>query len=838
MAERILLILAIAAGALTAVAPTVAVGAPNQEARSTAQSSSTTGGGSFLVTVHDENGVAVPSARVLLSPPGGAASISRVTDYAGRAEFASLAAGTYGLVVQKEGFYQLSDNAVVVSPEASLEVTLHHLQEFKQAVHVVYSPPEIDPSRTAATQKLSAEEIIHLPYTTTRDIRTALPLMPDVLPDQNGQIHVDGAGSDQMEYTLDGFDVTQPVNALNEIRVSTDAVRSIDLERSRESTEYGDASGGVLNLGTGMGDDRFRYSATDFIPSPSTLRGFHIQNVTPRASLSGPLVRGRAWFFVAVDGEYDHNVFSELPPGQDTDYIGRISNLARLQVNLTPGNQLTGSFLVNSFREDHSGLSVVQPLSTTTRLDQPAYFASLKDEITRANGLLVQLGAGFVQFSATQTPLGSQPYIQLPGSAAGNYYLTSHDTARRYQGLINVFLPPTHWLGSHLLSFGTDLERITDAESAARQPFTIERADGTLERSVSFTGPPNFNENNFSLAGYIQDRWSLSNHLLLEPGFRLQGDDLLRRVLAAPRLAATYMLTSDGKTKLSAGGGIYYDRTNLDLFERSLQGQRQDVFYATDGVTPLGTVTTQFTANLAALEAPRFFNWSLGLERELPGKIFLDTEFVERHGQHGFDYQNLGAGITPSGIPSSGLFALENSRQDKYDGVTTTARHTFREGYTLMLSYTRSAARSSTLLDSSLDSPFFGPQLGGSLEWDAPNRIVSWGWLPLPCLHGWTFAYSLDWHDGYPYNLTNEEQELVGLPDRARFPRFYTLDVHLEKRFRLLGYELALRAGFNDVTGRGDPSAVNNNIDSPMFGQLGGFEHRAFTGRIRFLGRK
>jgi hypothetical protein len=838
MAERILLILAMAAGALTVVWPTGAVAALDRDARSAAQSPSSTGGGSFLVTVHDENGVTVPSAMVLLYPPGNAASISRVTDYAGRAEFANLAAGRYRVVVQKEGFYQLDINNLAVSPGGSLEATLNHLQEFKSTVHVVYSPPEIDPSRAAATQKLRAEEIIHLPYTTTRDIRTALPMMPDVLPGQNGQIHVDGANSNQMEYLLDGFDVTEPVNALNEVRVSTDAVRSIDLERSRESVAYGGASGGILNLETGMGDDRFRYSATDFIPSPSTLRGFHIQNVTPRATLSGPLVRGQAWFFEAVDGEYDHNVFSELSPGQDTDYVGRIANLARVQVNLTPGNQLTGSFLVNRFREDHSGLSLIEPLSTTTRLEQPTYFLSLKDEITRANGLLVQFGAGFVQFSTTETPLGNQPYVQFPGTAEGNYYLTSHDTARRDQGLIHVFFPSAHWLGSHLLSLGADLERITDGESIIRRPFTMKRADGTLERSVSFMGPSQFVENDFDLAGYVQDRWWPSDRFLLEPGFRLAGDDLLRRVLAAPRLAATYMLTSDGKTKLSAGAGIYYDRTDIDLLERPLQGQRTDTFYAPDGVTPLGTVATQFSANLAALEAPRFFNWSVGLERELPSRIFLDAEFVERHGQHGFDYENLNAGRTSSGIPSSGLFALENNRHDQYDGATITARRTFRDSGTMMLSYTRSAARSNTLLDSSLDSPFYGPQLGGPLEWDSPNRIVSWGWLPLPHWNGWTFAYSLDWHDGYPYSLTNAEQELVGLPDRVRFPRFYSLNVHLEKRFRLFGYELALRAGFNNVTGRGNPTTVNNNIDSPMFGQFGGFEHRAFTGRIRFLGRK
>lgn len=839
MAQRILLFLLVVSGGLTELSQArSAPAAPQKPSFVHGSTPTATGSASLLIAVRDENGTPVASATVTLLPPNRGASLRQVTDYAGRTEFPQLQAGSYGLVVNKEGFYQLTENSVDVRAGTSMEITLSHTQEFNQAVRVVYSPPAIDPARIAASQKLSAEDIINLPYTVTRDIRTALPLMPDVLPGQNGQIHVDGADSSQMVYLLDGFDVAQPANNLNEIRVSTDAIRSVDLENSRESVEYERGSGGVLNLRTAMGDDHLRFTASDFVPSPSTTDGFHIQGFTPRVTLSGPIVRGKAWFLDGLDGEYDHNVFIELPAGQNSDYIGRISNLSRVQINLTPRNQLSGSFLVNNYHEDHANLSLLQPLSTTTRLVQPTYFASLQDEITRTNGLLIQAGFGWSQFSTAQTPLGVTPYVQLPGSAQGNYYMTSHDMARRYEGLLNVYVPPADWHGSHQFLFGGDLERVTDREMAQRQPFTIDNADGIRERAVSFTNLPQFGQSDFNLAGYIEDRWAVSHKFLLVPGLRVEDDDVIRGVLAAPRVAVTYMVTSDGKTKASAGAGLYYDRTNLALLEQALQGPRLDTFYASDGVTVLGTLTTDFAANVASLEAPRFVNWSLGVERELPGRIFLDTEFVERRGQHGFDYQNANGGIAASGIPASGIFVLENNEQDRYDGVTLTGRHTFGEGYNFMISYTRSASTSNTVLRPSLDNPLFSPQLGGPLPWDSPNRILASGWLPVPRVHGWTFAYSLDWHDGYPYSLMNEEQELVGLPDSQRFPHVFVLNVHLEKRFRLFGYELAIRGGFNDVTDRENPSVVENNINAPNFGQFGGFQQRAFTGRIRFLGRK
>jgi hypothetical protein len=228
------------------------------------------------------------------------------------------------------------------------------------------------------------------------------------------------------------------------------------------------------------------------------------------------------------------------------------------------------------------------------------------------------------------------------------------------------------------------------------------------------------------------------------------------------------------------------------------------------------------------------------LERKLPAAIYFKAEFLEKRGYDGFDYVAEGLTISPSGLPSSGLFTLQNGRRDKYDAVTLTFRHTLRERYPLFFSYTRSKARSNAVLDSTLDVPFFSPQFGGPLPWDSPNRVQSWGAAPfrLPWIHALEFDYSFEWRTGYPYNVINLEQELVGLPGQVRFPDYASLNLHVEKRFHLFGFEWALRAGFNNITNRQDPLIVDNNIDSPTFGAFGDFQHRAFTGRIRFLGRK
>src|SRR5262245_43152220 len=55
----------------------------------------------LIVIVADENGIAVPSARVILTSVSSQASSKGETDYSGRSEFASVAPGAYQLRVEK-----------------------------------------------------------------------------------------------------------------------------------------------------------------------------------------------------------------------------------------------------------------------------------------------------------------------------------------------------------------------------------------------------------------------------------------------------------------------------------------------------------------------------------------------------------------------------------------------------------------------------------------------------------------------------------------------------------------------------------------------------------------
>lgn len=806
---------------------------------------------SLTVTVIDENGVAVPGAFVQLRSTSQPSPLRCETDFAGRCTFPSVAAGSYDLRIEKPGFY--SSLLPGVHPEAApnLDITLSHQQEVHEVVNVQETAPEINPAQVASHEQLTGMDIIDIPYPATHDYRNVLNFIPGVIQDSSGQPHIAGGETYQTLTLLDGFNVTQPANGLLLVHVSSDAFRSIEVEPSREPAEFGKGSAGVLSLNTGIGDDHYRFITTDFIPSVQSTKGLAINQWTPRFTFSGPIEKGKAWFFDALDGQYDNLVVLQLPDGQDRDHLWQAGNLAKVQTNLSSRNILTTSFLYNYLNDQYAGLSLFSPAPSNPTDAESVYVASAKDQHYFGGGELLEAGFNFDQYNIALTPHGTAPYFETTTTAGGNYYLEDRTHARRYQALLNLYLPPRQWHGRHDIKTGLDLDRMVYDAQFRRRPIsflapgqtTLATADACLTqvpspctRYSSFSGGNLATTYNSEASAYIEDQWAVTDRFLVEPGLRVDWDQIVRDPLISPRLAGTYVLDNSGNTKLSAGIGIVYDPTPIFLIARPFAGERLDSFFSNQGkpVAVPTTVLTTFAVDRNTLEAPRFVNWSVAVERKLPKAIFLKAEFMQREGTRDFVYDTL------NGLPAGSYF-LQNTRSDHYQSFQISLHHNFHQYYVISGSYTRSRARSNQVLDFNVDNPLLSPQLPGPFPWDSPNRFLSWGFVPffsLPIIHHLDLAYSAEARNGFPFNVYNDLQQLVEPPGSRRFPTYFSLNVHLEKRFHAFGYYWALRGGFDNITGTVNPIAVNGDINSPQFLTFSGYGHRSFTSRIRFLGRK
>ena len=790
----------------------------------------------IVIAVVDETGAAVPDAQVTVLEPGRPAA-RLTTDYAGHSSYTLQGDHPYDLRIEKPGFYQTA----LTSTETDLHeirVVLHHEQMLVQQVSVTASVPGIDKEQISDARVMNVPEIFNVPYPTSRDIRNLLPFYPGVIADGTGQVHVIGSETYATLDTLDGFDIRSPVSGELAMRFSPDAVRSIDEETTRYPVEYGRATGGVVAFSTGMGDNKFRFNATNFIPSFEDVNGIRFDKFVPRFTFSGPLVKNRAWFFDGVEVEYDDIYIRELPQGADTDHLIRGSNLVRFQVNTAPTNIVSTGLLYNIYHSPYDGISPLVPQESTTKRNTIAWLPYFRDQFSFHNGALLDAGLGIQRIRDGYEPHGASPYEINPEQSQGSYFENATGRSQRIESNAALYLPTRHWMGTHNLKAGIDLDRIGFAEAVTRTPVSYLREDRTLSRLSEFPATAPYTNHNIELGAYLQDRWAPNSSLIVEPGLRFDWDEIIRRPNFAPRLAFAWSpVQLHGSTKVSAGIGLYYEHTQLEYLERARTGIRYDTYFAADGVTPTTSpLPTTFTVNDSSLREARAVNWSVGIEQKLPGATYLTANIIRKRVGDEFAYVNQGG---PSQL--LGNYALTNTRDDHDRLEEIDARHTFAHGYTLFGAYAHSSAHTNSAIDYVPTVSMLGPQQSGPLPWDNPNRILSWGWLPfdVPLFRkNWDFVYTLDWHTGFPYTSVDANYLVAGAAGSHRFPKYTDFSPGLEWRFHFRGSYFGLRGVIENINDSGDYFVVNNNVDSPQYGTFTEPLGRALTARLRLISSK
>ena len=796
--------------------------------------------------VIDDTGAGVGGARVEIRPADGSATISASSDRAGNFAVTLPAAGDYAIRAERLGFYVYQAARQHFDAESSeLTITLNHLQEFSERIDVSSSAPAIDTTEPADRKELDNTEILTVPYPAPGDYRNALPLMDGVVQDNSGRPHFNGGQVNQTNYTLDGFNISDPVTGALNTQINIESIQSMTVETSRFSAENGRGSAGVVDLQTKMGDDRFRFAGTNFVPGISSESGFHISKWTPRLEVSGPLAKGRAWFHNGIDGTYINDIVPGLPRGQNRTGGIAVSDLSRLQVNLTPANIFTGSFLVNMTDLRHDGLSFLDPLETTTNHRHTMYMTTLRDQAYFSGGELLDVGFADTRGELRLTPQGGSLFEITPFGDRGNYFENLDQHFYRQQWIANVFLPVVHAAGTHQLKFGIDFEREAFHQKALLHDYEVLRADNSVARHVTFGGSPFQGRKNFEGAQYIQDAWKIREGLLLDTGLRVEWNEIVRDLEVGPRIAVAWAPSFLRDTKISAGWGIYYDAINLDMLTRHQAQASFSTFYLPDGI-PQVPVTSYFLADEQDLETPYYRTTSASLERKLPGAFYLTAGYTRRTGAHGFTF--MPESPIPVAPPYGNiLYQLRNARRDRYDAVDVSLRHTFAAQFEWFIGYTRSSARSNAAVDYSLLNPIFAAQAPGPYPWNTPNRAHMWGWAPLPkrilpqslqfVTRNTTAGYLVEYRTGFPFGVVDENGFMIGAPNSMWLPAYFNINLHLERKFSALHYLWAWRFGFNNLSNNGNPNVVNNVIGTPAFLTYGRGQVRAFSVRLRLLGR-
>jgi hypothetical protein len=333
----------------------------------------------------------------------------------------------------------------------------------------------------------------------------------------------------------------------------------------------------------------------------------------------------------------------------------------------------------------------------------------------------------------------------------------------------------------------------------------------------------------------------VSKYFVFQGGLRTDWDRFTQSAMAEPRVSGNVLPFGDDRAKFSLGWGIYNAPLNLALIGQALDQQQIDTFYdAASNVVPPSPVLSRFVLPAGGLEQPRFHTTSAGWQQKFHRNTLVTLNLLARNGSHGFAY------VDQQPSQPGGVFLLEDHREDRYRAATLSVRHAFSESTEIFGAYTRSRTHSNEVLNPVLGSIFYAAQQPGPLAWDAPNRVVLWGWMPT---HIWSTQLSgfFEYRTGYPFSAVNLQQQLVGPPNSLRFPAYDSLNLGLERKFAFRGYLWAARVEVVNILGRQNPDSVVNNIDAPActslvrsgcFGAFAGGQGRATTLRVRFVGRK
>jgi len=781
----------------------------------------------------------VPGIQVSLRPvDAGDAPISTVTNEEGRYRFEALAARPYRLEVNLAGFEPIVQT-VDMSRGGDLVQNLSlRLASVVESVEVYGEASPITTQSSSTTATVTETQIDALPIA-ARKFEATLPLVPGVVRTWEGELNIKGVPENQGMLLVDSAETVDPVTGSFSIPIPLDAIRSISVSKTPYSAEYGGFSGGLVIIQTKPPSDRWLFGVEDFLPSFRGKNGklVGLADVKPRVHFSGPLIPGKLGFSEAFSYEWERRPVRGLPWPFNEIKTRAFDTLTGLQVTLTPRHLLSGTLNGFTLRRQFANINTLVPQSASADNNHYGISLGVTDNYEFASGKILSTIFRYGRFHTEGRAQGSEDMLITPEGWGGNFFNTFKRVSDQYQVLSTLGLPARSWLGSHELKFGVDFtHRSYDGASLSR-PIQLLREDGSLAVRIDFQGTGKVGGRDTELSGFVQDQWKVNSRLTADLGARLVSQSAGRAAALAPRAGIAFT-PDNGNTLIRAGTGIFHDRVPL-LATGFTDNPSRVVSYFDTNSQPAGPPTVfenvYFQSSIGNISnrwdgSARNFTWNVEVDRDLGRGLTIRASYLSSQTTNVPTVTPL---TGPPGGPS--YLGLANFGKSRYSEFEATV-HYRSERHEVNVSYIHSRSRGDLNAVSTIYVPFeqpvIRPNLSGILPSDIPNRLVGWGTFSLP----WkvTFSPVVDVHSGLPYYVVDEFQNYVGMPNTARLPYFFSLDVKIFREVPLhwlpfkglQGHKLRAGVYSLNFTSHQNPRDVFNNVTSPIFGVVGGIQRR------------
>jgi outer membrane receptor for ferrienterochelin and colicin len=553
-------------------------------------------------------GQPIPGVTVTVTSPNLQGSRTTTTSGNGDYLFPSLPPGEYTVTFELQGMQTVTQNLRVSAAQSvPLDVAMS-VAGLTEEIVVTGTLEAISQGTQAATT-YTKTLVDALPV--GRTVNEIVALSPGVqatgpAKDTNsglGNITISGAPSFENLFVVNGVVVNENVRGQALDLFIEDAIQETTTASAAISAEYGRFSGGVVNVITKSGGNDFSGSLrTSFInqdweaATPLTITQTDKIVPTYEATLGGPILRDRLWFFAAGrdrERSETRNTASQTNiPYENVRDQQRYEG--KLTATITPRHTLLGSYSEIDDQESGNATTPILDLDSLVTRETPQELWSINYTGTLTDNLLLTAQYSereftFIGSGATSRDLIDGTLIIARALGNGRYHsptfcgvctpeersnenalaklsyflsterLGSHDLVAGYDTYDDIRLANNHQSGSDYRILGTT------AIIRGTEIFPVFNNDGstTIQYNPILRGSEGTSFKTNSM--FVNDTWRYSERLTFNLGLRYDendGQDAEGKTVAkddnlSPRLAVTFDPWQNGNYVFHGSYGRY-----------------------------------------------------------------------------------------------------------------------------------------------------------------------------------------------------------------------------------------------------------------------------------------
>jgi carboxypeptidase family protein/TonB-dependent receptor-like protein len=396
--------------------------------------------GSISGTVKDPSGRAIPDAKVTAREVNTGISHEASGDANGYYTLPVLPVGHYELDVRAAGFETCERQDVTLDTDAALRIdcTLK-IGKTSETVSVTDDALHVETVSTQSGEVIGGREMTSVPLN-GRSFTDLLALQPGVSLETTigattvqdvgatildpsgtlnpGTISVNGQRETANYFSVNGSDAEEDVNAGTAIIPNLDAIAEFRIVTSNFDAEYGEFSGGQVNVITKNGSNELHGNAFDFLRNTdvdarnyfSPTRGVYRQNQFG-GTLGGPIRRDKLFYFLDYQGTRQTQGIDtgEISVPSDADMLGNLSDFVDSNGNTLLTGTVGGPYFANL---------LTQKLGYTITQGEPYYFKGCTTADAQAGQCV--FGNAVIPESAWSVPAQKLlQYIPAPNISRG-----------------------------------------------------------------------------------------------------------------------------------------------------------------------------------------------------------------------------------------------------------------------------------------------------------------------------------------------------------------------------------------------------------------------------------